>query len=156
MAIITLSLFCLIFSPENMKKVLIITYYWPPSGGAGVQRWLKFCKYLPEFGIEPIVLTVDAEYASYAQIDESLKAEVSKDLSVYKTKSFELYRLYSKLSRKRKYLMAVLPMKPSLDYFKSSVALPEETSFYQTLEKDGINMLPDKQKRLFRKTKLKL
>ena len=42
-----------------MNKVLIITYYWPPSGGAGVQRWLKFSKYLPEFGWEPIILTVD-------------------------------------------------------------------------------------------------
>ena len=39
-----------------MKPILIITYYWPPSGGSGVQRWLKFVKYLPEFNIEPIEL----------------------------------------------------------------------------------------------------
>ena len=38
-----------------MKKVLIITYYWSPAGGPGVQRWLKFVKYLRNFGIEPIV-----------------------------------------------------------------------------------------------------
>ena len=44
-----------------MKKILIITYYWPPSGGPGVQRWLKFSKYLPEFGYDPIIITVDPE-----------------------------------------------------------------------------------------------
>jgi hypothetical protein len=37
------------------NKVLIITYYWPPAGGPGVQRWLKFVKYLPDFGVQPIV-----------------------------------------------------------------------------------------------------
>jgi hypothetical protein len=46
-------------------KVLIITYYWPPSGGAGVQRWLKFTKYLPSSGWFPVVLTVFPEYAAY-------------------------------------------------------------------------------------------
>jgi hypothetical protein len=58
-----------------MNKVLIVTYYWPPSGGAGVQRWLKFSKYLPEFGWEPIILTVDPEYAAYPVTDYSLKDE---------------------------------------------------------------------------------
>ena len=48
-----------------MKKILIITYYWPPSGGPGVQRWLKFSKYLPEFGYDPIIITVDPEKAEY-------------------------------------------------------------------------------------------
>lgn len=84
-----------------MKKVLIITYYWPPSGGAGVQRWLKFAKYLPEFGWQPVVLTVDPEFASYPQRDESLLAEVSSDCLVHKTKSFELYNLYKIISRKK-------------------------------------------------------
>ncbi len=84
-----------------MKKVLILTYYWPPSGGAGVQRWLKFCRYLPDFGVEPVVLTVDANYASYAQTDESLLAEVSPDLQMVRTRSFELYQLYRKLSSKK-------------------------------------------------------
>ena len=84
-----------------MKKVLIITYYWPPSGGAGVQRWLKFAKYLPEFGWQPIILTVDPQYASYPQRDESLSAEVRPDCLVYTTKSFELYNLYKLISRKK-------------------------------------------------------
>jgi glycosyltransferase involved in cell wall biosynthesis len=84
-----------------MKKVLIITYYWPPSGGAGVQRWLKFAKYLPEFGWQPLILTVDPSYASYPQRDESLSAEIDPNCMVYTTKSFELYNLYKLLSGKK-------------------------------------------------------
>lgn len=80
-----------------MKKVLIITYYWPPSGGAGVQRWLKFTKYLSSFGVKPIVLTVDPSRASYAQRDESLQKEVTDEVLVYTTKTVELYDLYRKL-----------------------------------------------------------
>ena len=84
-----------------MKKVLIITYYWPPSGGAGVQRWLKFAKYLPELGWQPVILTVDPEYASYPQRDESLAKEVGSDCLVYTTKSFELYNFYKLISGKK-------------------------------------------------------
>ncbi len=84
-----------------MKKVLIITYYWPPSGGAGVQRWLKFAKYLPKFNIEPVVLTVDLDYASYAQRDESLLNEVATDCKVFRTKSVEVYNLYKKITRSK-------------------------------------------------------
>jgi hypothetical protein len=72
-----------------VKKVLIITYYWPPSGGAGVQRWLKFSKYLPEHGVDPVVLTVDPDLATYPQTDKSLANEIPADLKVFKTKSFE-------------------------------------------------------------------
>jgi hypothetical protein len=81
-----------------MNKVLIITYYWPPSGGAGVQRWLKFSKFLPEYGWEPIILTVDPDFASYPQIDNSLNAEIPKDAKIYRTKTFEVYNIYRKLS----------------------------------------------------------
>lgn len=84
-----------------MKKVLIITYYWPPSGGAGVQRWLKFAKYLPEFGWQPIILTVDPSYATYPQRDESLASEIDPGCLIYTTKSFELYNLYKFLSGKK-------------------------------------------------------
>lgn len=84
-----------------MKKVLIITYYWPPSGGAGVQRWLKFSKYLPEYGWQPVVLTVDPRFASYPQRDESLLAEVDQESIVYKTRSFELYKFYQFLLGKK-------------------------------------------------------
>ena len=84
-----------------MRKVLIITYYWPPSGGAGVQRWLKFSKYLPEFDFIPIILTVDENLASYAQLDHSLVEEINPDIRVHKTKTFEPYNLYRKLSHKK-------------------------------------------------------
>jgi glycosyltransferase involved in cell wall biosynthesis len=79
-----------------MEKVLIITYYWPPSGGAGVQRWLKFSKYLPEFGWEPIILTVDPLFATYPVTDDSLKDELSSLLKVHKTPATDYFSLYKK------------------------------------------------------------
>jgi len=57
-----------------MKKVLIITYYWPPAGGPGVQRWLKFVKYLPEHNIQPIVYC--PENPSYPTVDYTLSKDV--------------------------------------------------------------------------------
>ncbi|MFT5596283.1 MAG: glycosyltransferase involved in cell wall biosynthesis [Flammeovirgaceae bacterium] len=79
-----------------MKNLLIITYYWPPAGGAGVQRWLKFSKYLPEFGWNPIILTVDPDQGSYPQRDESLLKEVRDEVEVFRTHSFEPLQLYAK------------------------------------------------------------
>jgi glycosyltransferase involved in cell wall biosynthesis len=83
-----------------MKKVLIITYYWPPAGGPGVQRWLKFVKYLPEFGVQPFVLTVDPKYASYPVMDQTHVNDIHPKY-VFRTKTFELFSLYQKLSRKK-------------------------------------------------------
>ena len=68
-------------------KVLIITYYWPPAGGSGVQRWLKFVKYLQEFGIESIVYTVDN--ANYPKEDKSLLNEVPKNVTILKQPIWE-------------------------------------------------------------------
>ena len=65
------------------KKVLIITYYWPPSGGAGVQRWLKFVKYLPKQGWEPVVYT--AKNGEYPILDEHLIKEIPNHIEVIKT-----------------------------------------------------------------------
>ena len=73
------------------KKILIITYYWPPSGGPGVQRWLKFVKYLPEFGWKPTIFI--PENPSYPILDETLEKEVSKDLEIIKTKIWEPYQI---------------------------------------------------------------
>jgi hypothetical protein len=81
-----------------VKKVLIVTYYFPPSGGPGVQRVLKFVKYLPEFGWQPVVLTV--QDGDYPARDESLLAEIPQHAIVYRTKIFEPYRLYRKLTGK--------------------------------------------------------
>ena len=68
---------------SSVKKVLIITYYWPPSGGSGVQRWLKYVKYFRDFEIEPIVLTVHPKDAIYPNEDNSLLKDIPKDLEVY-------------------------------------------------------------------------
>lgn len=75
-----------------MKKVLIITYYWPPSGGAGVQRWLKFAKYLPELGWQPIVYT--PENPELPAVDESLEKDIPKDIEVIKQPIWEPYSWY--------------------------------------------------------------
>ena len=83
-----------------MKKVLLITYYFPPSGGAGVQRWLKTINYLPQSGVEPIVLTVDPAMASYPQIDESLCNDVPSGIKIYRTHTREILSLYKKVSPK--------------------------------------------------------
>jgi glycosyltransferase involved in cell wall biosynthesis len=79
-----------------MNKVLVITYYWPPSGGAGVQRWLKFAKYLPEFGWEPIILTVDPEYAAYPVTDDSLLIDLPPSVKVHKTPAIDYFTVYRK------------------------------------------------------------
>lgn len=80
-----------------MKKVLVITYYWPPSGGSGVQRWMYFCKYLKDFGYEPIVITVSEKSASYKNEDLGF-LEIVKDVEVHKTKSMEPLKFYSWLT----------------------------------------------------------
>ena len=83
-----------------LEKVLIITYYWPPGGGAGVQRWVKFSKYLKDSGYDPIVITVQPEKASYALWDASLEEDV-KDIEVVRTGTFEPFQLYKKLLGKK-------------------------------------------------------
>jgi glycosyltransferase involved in cell wall biosynthesis len=79
-----------------MKKVLIITYYWPPAGGPGVQRVLKFAKYLPDLGWEPIILTVEnGEFPAY---DHTLSKEIPKNIKVYRTKTNDLLKKYKRFS----------------------------------------------------------
>ncbi|MDT0607402.1 glycosyltransferase family 4 protein [Croceitalea rosinachiae] len=82
-----------------MRKVLIVCYYWPPAGGPGVQRWLKFVKYLPEFDIEPIVFV--PENPNYPILDKSLEEEISGHIRVIKQRIFEPYGLASFFSRKK-------------------------------------------------------
>lgn len=82
------------------KKVLIITYYWPPLGGSGVQRWLKFVKYLPEFGITPYVFT--PENPSFDVRDESLERDVPMEAEVIRFPIWEPYELFFKLSGGRR------------------------------------------------------
>lgn len=85
--------------PET-KKILIISYYWPPAGGPGVQRWLKFVKYLPDFGWEPTVFI--PENPSYPIVDETLQKDVPKNLKMIKTKIWEPYQLAEKFGKDNK------------------------------------------------------
>jgi glycosyltransferase involved in cell wall biosynthesis len=82
-----------------MKKVLIITYYWPPASGSGVQRFLKFSKYLRDFGWEPVILTV--KNGTYVAYDDSLLNDIPKDVKVFKTKTFEPFGFYSMLANNK-------------------------------------------------------
>ena len=81
------------------KKILIVTYYWPPAGGPGVQRWLKFVKYLPDFGIQPIVYI--PENPTYPIVDKNLFKEVSDKAIILKQKIFEPYQLASFFSKNK-------------------------------------------------------
>lgn len=83
-----------------MKKVLIITYYWPPSGGAGVQRWLKFVKYLREFGWEPVVYTPSNPEIPVE--DSSLLKDIPAGIEIIKTPIWEPYDLYKKFVGRKK------------------------------------------------------
>ncbi len=86
-------------NPSNNKSVLIIAYYFPPSGGPGVQRVLKYTKYLREFGWEAVVLTV--ENANYPAFDYSLLSELPEDIKVFRTKIFEPYEFYRAFTGKK-------------------------------------------------------
>ncbi|MBL7885734.1 MAG: glycosyltransferase family 4 protein [Flavobacterium sp.] len=81
----------------EQKKLLIITYYWPPAGGPGVQRWLKFVKYLPDFSIQPIVYI--PENPTYPILDEGLQKDVSEKAIILKNNIFEPYQLASFFSK---------------------------------------------------------
>lgn len=82
-----------------MKRALIITYYWPPAGGPGVQRWLKFVKYFREFGVEPIVYA--PENPNYPLIDENFTSEIPSDIKIIKQPINEPYRFATLFSKKK-------------------------------------------------------
>jgi len=86
-------------STKFMRKVLIITYYWPPAGSSGVQRWLKFVKYLREFGWEPVVYT--AENPEVASIDESLLKDVPSGVEIIRKHVPEPYKVYKLIAGKK-------------------------------------------------------
>ncbi len=85
-----------------MRRLLLISYYFPPSGGPGVQRTLKFAKYLREFGWDPTVLSVNPEHAAYPSIDESLAEEVPAGIRVVRTRSWDPYGAYATLTGRKK------------------------------------------------------
>lgn len=93
-------IFVLMATQNSRKKVLIITYYWPPCGGVGVLRNLKFVKYLRDFGWEPIVFT--AENPSYPFLDFENEKEIPEGIKVLKGKIWEPLGLFKKLSGRKK------------------------------------------------------
>lgn len=86
-------------STLGKRKVLIISYYWPPAGGPGVQRWLKFVKYLSEFGVIPHVYV--PENPSYPIIDTNIEQQLSDEVVIIKQKIFEPYQLAAIFGRKK-------------------------------------------------------
>ncbi|MBN2729069.1 MAG: glycosyltransferase family 4 protein [Bacteroidales bacterium] len=78
---------------KDLKKVLFISYYWPPAGGAPIQRILKFYKYLPEYGWNPIILTT--ENGDFPYIDNDLLGEIRPESKIYRAKNFSLHKLFS-------------------------------------------------------------
>lgn len=85
-----------------MKRILIISYYFPPSGGPGVQRILKFARYLPQYGWMPTVVTVDPRHAAFPSIDESLLSEIPPELEVIRTRAWDPFRIYGRVQGKKK------------------------------------------------------
>ena len=136
-----------------MQKVLIITYYWPPAGGPGVQRWLKFVKYLRDFDIEPIVYI--PENPNYPIMDESLVHEIPDGIKVYKRPIYEPYgfaRLFSK-KRTKKISAGIINSKNQsalekvLLWIRGNLFIPDARKFWikpsvkfleEVMEKEGI------------------
>jgi len=83
----------------SAKRVLIVCYYWPPAGGPGVQRWLKFVKYLGEFGVEPVVFVPDN--AHYPLKDEAFVAEIPENIEIIRFPIKEPYRFAKWFSKKK-------------------------------------------------------
>ena len=83
-----------------MRNVLFISYYFPPSGGSGVQRSLKFVKYLPAYGWRPIVLTVRPDAAAYPDLDHEMPREVPEEALIYRTNAWDPYSLYARWTGK--------------------------------------------------------
>lgn len=115
-------------------KVLIVTYYWPPAGGPGVQRWLKFVKYLRDFGIEPVVFTAENPY--YPTIDETLKTDIPSGIEVIKCPIFEPNTIVAKLKKSETQKSAgFLDPNPSffakiLLYIRANYFIPDARMFW--------------------------
>lgn len=107
-----------------MKRVLVITYYWPPTGGSGVQRWVKFARYLPSEGWQPVIYT--PENPEQLAVDHSLEAEIPEDTEVIKThitEPYELYKKFLKRSGHSKEAVEVNPVNAQNKSFAQKVAM---------------------------------
>ncbi len=114
-----------------MKRVLIITYYWPPSGGSGVQRWLKMSKYLPEYGWQPVIYTT--ENAEYPIIDHSLEKDVEPNIEVIRRPITEPYSAYKKflgINKDETVKMGFIQEKEKNKSWKSDLSLWVRGNFF--------------------------
>ena len=93
-----------------MKRVLVISYYWPPTGGSGVQRWVKFAKYLPAEGWQPVIYT--PENPEQLAVDASLEKEVPAEAEIIKTHITEPYEIYKKLLRRSGHSKEAIEVNP--------------------------------------------
>ena len=84
---------------NRKKKVLIITYYWPPAGGVGVLRCLKFTKYLPDFGWEPVIYA--PENAQYPYLDTTNEKDIPYGITILKQPIKEPFGLFKKISGRK-------------------------------------------------------
>ena len=114
-------------------KVLILTYYFPPAGGSGVQRWLKFVKYLPDFNIEPVVFTV--ENPDYPIMDESLKNEIPPHIEIIRQPIFEPQKLFSFWKKKDNQSVGFLNQNPSffgriVQYIRANYFIPDARKYW--------------------------
>ncbi|MGN1233374.1 MAG: glycosyltransferase, partial [Candidatus Cryptobacteroides sp.] len=105
-----------------MKKVLVITYYWPPTGGSGVQRWVKFSKYLPQYGWQPVIYT--PENPEMTSVDRTLEGDIPPEAVVIKRPIVEFYSLYRRLmGRKDSSVKEVNPINNREKTFKQKLML---------------------------------
>jgi len=116
-----------------MKKALIITYYWPPAGGSGVQRWLKFVKYFRDFGIEPVVYTV--ENPNYPILDTSLQNDIPKNTEVLKQPIWEPNNVLSLFGKKKTESAGFLNPNPSflgriMQNIRANYFIPDARKFW--------------------------
>ncbi|WP_420552782.1 glycosyltransferase family 4 protein [Tenacibaculum aiptasiae] len=115
-------------------KVLIVTYYWVPAGGSGVQRWLKFVKYLRNFNIEPVIYTVDE--ANYPITDSSLEKDVPDSIELLKKSIWEPNDVLSRFKKKStKTSAGFLNPNPTffgkiMQYIRANYFIPDARKFW--------------------------
>ena len=118
----------------SKKSIGILTYYWPPAGGSGVQRWLKFVKYLRDFNIEPVIYTV--KNPSYPIIDDCLKSEIPEGIEILKQPIFEPNSITSLFGiNKKKESAGFLDPSPSffekiVQYSRANFFIPDARKFW--------------------------
>lgn len=138
-----------------MKKVLVISYYWPPAGGSGVQRWLKFTKYLPKYGWKPIVYTPEDPY--FEVKDTALLNDVSKEVELWQAPIWEPYALKDKIFGKgsKSQSAGVIPNTRSLknkilNWIRGNVFMPDPKVYWvkpsikrllKRIEEEGVEHL---------------